>query len=90
MLSLPILLEVHVWREKDGQNRPYKLLAINGEICTIDILYRPTNFQSTVVKPYYAKEEIPDILKQEDQVNRSNNKKKLNKETELVNLELTV
>ena len=65
-LSLPILLEVRVWRKKDGWNRPYKLLAINGEICIIDILYRPTNFQSTVVKPYYTKEEILDVLKQED------------------------
>ena len=43
-LSLPIFSEVHIWREKDGWNRPYKLLAINGETCTINILYRPTNF----------------------------------------------
>ena len=44
MLSLLILLKVYVWREKDGWNRPYKLLVINGKIYTIDILYRPTNF----------------------------------------------
>ena len=44
MLSLLILSEVRVWREKDGWNGLYKLLAINGEICTIDMLYRLTNF----------------------------------------------
>ena len=78
MLSLPILSEVRVWREKDGWNGPYKLLAINGEIYTIDMLHGLTNFQLTVVKPYYIKEEISDILKQEDQVNQSNNEKELN------------
>ena len=44
ILSLPILSEVHVWREKYGWNGPYKLLVINGEICIIDIPHRPTNF----------------------------------------------
>ena len=66
MLSLPILSEVRVWREKGGQNGPYKLLAINGEIYTINILHRPINFQLTIIKPYYIKEEIPDVLEQED------------------------
>jgi hypothetical protein len=44
MLNLPILLEVRVWREKNSWNGLYKLLAINGEIYTINIPYRPTNF----------------------------------------------
>ena len=44
MLSLPILLEVCVWREKDGWNGLYKLLAINSKIYTINIPYRLTNF----------------------------------------------
>ena len=61
-LSLPILLKVHVWREKYGWNRLYKLLAINSEIYIINMLYKPTNFQSTVIKPYYIKEEILDVL----------------------------
>ena len=43
-LSLLILSEVHVWRKKYGWNGPYKLLAINSEICIINILYRLTNF----------------------------------------------
>ena len=65
MLNLPILLEVHIWHKKDGWNRPYKLLAINSEIYTIDIPYKPINFQSTIIKLYYM-EEILDILKQEN------------------------
>ena len=69
MLSLPILSEVHIWREKDSWNGLYKLLVINSKIYIINIPHKPTNFQSTVVKLYYTKEEIPDILKQEDQVN---------------------
>ena len=66
MLSLPILSEVRVWCEKHGWNGPYKLLVINGETCTINMLYGLTNFRSTVVKPYYIKEEILDVLEQED------------------------
>ena len=61
-LSLPILLEVRVWREKDGWNGPYKLLAINGEIYIINMLYRLTNFQLTIIKLYYIKEEILGVL----------------------------
>ena len=62
MLSLPILSEVYVWCKKDSWNRLYKLLVINGRIYTINILYRLTNFWLTVVKPYYIKEEILNIL----------------------------
>jgi hypothetical protein len=43
-LSLPIFSEVCVWYKKDSWNKLYKLLAINGEKYTINILYRPTNF----------------------------------------------
>ena len=44
MLSLPIFLEVYIWRKKDGWNGLYKLLVINGEIYIINIPYRLTNF----------------------------------------------
>ena len=44
ILSLPILLKVRVWHKKHGWNGPYKLLVINGKICTIDMPHRPTNF----------------------------------------------
>ena len=60
---------MHIQCKKDGWNGPYKLLAINGKICTIDMPYKLTNFQSTVVKLYYTKEEILDVLKQKDQAN---------------------
>ena len=43
-----------MWRERDGWKGPYRLLAVNGETCTIQIPYGPTNFRSTVVKPYYT------------------------------------
>jgi hypothetical protein len=32
------------------------LIAIDRETCTIDMPYEPTNFQSTVVKPYRTEE----------------------------------
>ena len=39
----------------------------------IDMPHRPTNFWSTVVKPYFAEEGTLDIRRQEDQVNGSDN-----------------
>lgn len=54
---LPINSDVLVWRE-GGTNRsgkwtgPYKLLAIENETCTVELSSGPTNFRSTVVKPY--------------------------------------
>lgn len=63
-LDLPILSNVRVWREKDGWQGPYTLLATNGETCTVDMPYGPTNFRSTVVKPYYTNEERLDIRTQ--------------------------
>jgi hypothetical protein len=61
-LSLLILLEVRVWYKKDGWNGPYKLLATNGEIYIIDMPYKLTNFRLTIIKLYYIKEEILDVL----------------------------
>src|SRR6267378_3464656 len=49
LLILPLQSDVRVWREKDGWNGPYKLLAMNGQTCTIQMPYGPTNFRSTVV-----------------------------------------
>jgi len=53
MLDLPLQSEVHVWHKKNGWQGPYKLIAINGQTCTIQMPYGPSQFQSTVVKPYY-------------------------------------
>jgi hypothetical protein len=63
-LDLPLQSDVRVWREKDGWKGPYKLLATNGETCTIDMPYGPTNFRTTVVKPYFTEtptdQEVPE------------------------------
>jgi hypothetical protein len=45
-----------VWRKNKRWKGLYKLLATNKETCTIDIQHSLTNFRSTVIKPYYAKE----------------------------------
>jgi len=37
-LDLPLQLDVRVWRKKEGWKGPYKLIAINGETCTVDML----------------------------------------------------
>lgn len=55
---LPLNSDVLVWREgKTGYpgewTGPYKLLGIEGETCTIDLPYGPTEFRSTSVKPYH-------------------------------------
>ncbi len=55
-LNLPLQSDVRVWREKDGWNGPFKLLAIDGHTCTIQMPYGPAQFRSTVVKPYYNEE----------------------------------
>jgi hypothetical protein len=35
LLELLLQSDVRVWREKDGWNRPFKLLAIEGETCAV-------------------------------------------------------
>jgi hypothetical protein len=58
VLILPLQSNVRVWREKDGWNRPHKLLATDSQTCTTQMLYRPTNFRLTIVKPYYAEDPL--------------------------------
>jgi hypothetical protein len=50
--GLPLQSDVLVYREKDGWSGPFKLITLSGETCTIQMPYGPTNFRSTVVKPY--------------------------------------
>jgi len=66
VLDLPINSDVLVWREKDGWNGPYKLLSTEGETCTISMPSGPVQFRSTVVKPYYTREEEVDDIEQEE------------------------
>ena len=51
-LKLPIQSDIRVWREKEGWTGPFKLIATDGKTCTVEMPYGPTNFRSTVVKPY--------------------------------------
>ena len=45
--------EVLVWRiHKKAWTGPYKLLTIEGETATVEINRRPTQFRTTVIKPY--------------------------------------
>jgi hypothetical protein len=53
-LELPIQSDIRVWREAGGWNRPFKLLVTESETYLIIILYGPTKFRSTVIKPYYT------------------------------------
>jgi hypothetical protein len=54
--ELPLQSDVLVYREKNRWSGPYKLIAINRETCTVQMPYGPTDFRSTVVKPYYEDE----------------------------------
>jgi hypothetical protein len=67
LLNSPVL----VWREGFiGQPgywfSLYNLLSIKNETYTIQLPYRPTNFCSTVVKPYLIDPEITKDMQLED------------------------
>ena len=51
-----------VWREGKKDNKswtdPFKLLSIDSTTATIDMPHEPTQFRTTVVKPYYRDESI--------------------------------
>lgn len=53
VLALPLQSEVCVWREKEGWQGPYKVIATDGHNVTVDTVNGPVTFRSTVVKPYY-------------------------------------
>jgi len=52
-LDLPLQSDIHIWHEKKGWSGPHKLIAINSQTCIIQMPHRPTQFCSTVIKPYY-------------------------------------
>jgi hypothetical protein len=57
--DLPLNSSVLAWRETPGNKTgkwtgPYPLIGINGEECTIELSSGPTNFRTTVVKPYFT------------------------------------
>ncbi len=55
--DLPINSDVLVQREQGGQKGPFKLLNITGETCKVLLPSGPTDFRSTVVKPFH---QLPD------------------------------
>jgi hypothetical protein len=69
-LGLPLQSGVRIWREKGGWAGPYKLIATDGETCTIDMPRGPTKFRSTVVKPYFTEQqqELPEEPEPEPEV----------------------
>ncbi len=57
VLDLPLQSDVLVWREGNTGHLgtwsgPFKLIATEGETCTISMPSGPVKFRSTVVKPY--------------------------------------
>ncbi|EED17254.1 hypothetical protein TSTA_023080 [Talaromyces stipitatus ATCC 10500] len=89
---LPLNSDVLVWRE-GGTRYPgkwkglYKLISIDGEMCTVELPNGLTKFRLTVVKPYYkdddlehkddeqlAPEEAPPILTGDGQFDKSRRK----------------
>jgi hypothetical protein len=55
-LNIPLQSDVRVWRERKGWKGPYKLIATDGETCTVEMPYGPTNFRTIVVKPFHIEE----------------------------------
>src|SRR6266702_3705895 len=60
--------KVLVWRESGSWNRPYRLLAVENEICYVQLFSKPTSFRSTSVKPYFRSENTYDVKPDEPEV----------------------
>ena len=45
-----------MWRESGNWTGPYRLLAVEGETCRVQLPNGPTSFRSTSVKPYFRSE----------------------------------
>lgn len=46
--------DVLVWGENYNWTEPFKLLTIDSDTCRVKLPHGPSNFRSTVVKPYYT------------------------------------
>ena len=55
--DLPLNSNVLVWREDSGWKGPFKLIGITGETCKVLLPSGPTDFRSTVVKPFYQEQD---------------------------------
>jgi hypothetical protein len=54
--DLPLNSEVLIWRESGNWTGPYRLLAVEGETCRVQLSSGPTSFRTTSVKPYFRSE----------------------------------
>lgn len=64
MLSLPLDSDVLVWRENEPYwSGPYKLVAIDGYTCKVQVNNKVVDFRVTSVKPYKRDEkgELPEV-----------------------------
>ena len=59
--DLPLNSKVLVWRESGNWNRPYRLLAVENEMCCVQFPSRPTRFKNMSVKPYFRSKNTYDI-----------------------------
>src|SRR5271168_2824690 len=63
ILTLPLNSDVLVWREKEPYwSGPYKLVAIDGYTCKVQVNNKVVDFRVTSVRPYKSdeKEELPE------------------------------
>jgi len=51
--DLPLNSKVLMWRKSGNWTGPYRLLAVEGETCRVQLPNRPISFRSTSIKPYF-------------------------------------
>jgi len=59
--DLPLNSEVLIWCESGKWTGPYRLLAVENEMCYIQLPSGPTSFRSTSVKPYFWPEDTYNV-----------------------------
>src|SRR5438045_9185680 len=61
--DIPIGSLILVWRtHQNAWTGPFKLISTQGETCTIDMPNGPTDFCTTMVKPYITEQQKDDTL----------------------------
>ena len=59
--NLPLNSKVLIQHKNGKQTRPYCLLAVENEMCCIQLPSRPTSFKSTSIKPYFRPKDNHDV-----------------------------
>jgi hypothetical protein len=52
-MDLPLQNEVRVWRENEGWQGPFKVVAHDGQNVTLELSNGPATFRSTMVALYH-------------------------------------